>query len=105
MFLKIWKSFENFRGRFATVLIFVRNIYPCYILNYSFHPYSFRTHGYSGADLENLCKEAALHAMTTAGLENVSNVSWSDFKEVFQTFCPSLNAEMLEAYEKLSLHF
>ena len=33
VFLKIRKSFENFRGRFATVLIFVRNIYPCHNLS------------------------------------------------------------------------
>ena len=61
-----------------------------------------RTPGYSGADLENVCKEAALYAMTTSGLEHVSQVTGKDFEQVLQTFSPSLNADMLKDYQGLT---
>ena len=64
-----------------------------------------RTEGYSGADLENLCKEAALDAMTIQGLENVEEVAMNNFDSVFETFCPSLNDKMLQSYQKLASHF
>lgn len=41
-----------------------------------------RTEGFSGADLDNACKEAALHAMTMQGLDQVQHVSQADFKHV-----------------------
>ena len=64
-----------------------------------------RTEGYSGADLENLCKEAGLDAMTIQGLENVEEVTMNNFDSVFETFCPSLNDKMLQSYQKLASHF
>ena len=64
-----------------------------------------RTEGYSGADLENLCKEAALDAMTIQGLENVEEVTMNNFDTVFETFCPSLNDKMLQSYQKMASHF
>lgn len=41
-----------------------------------------RTEGFSGADLDNACKEAALHAMTIHGLDQVQHVTQADFKHV-----------------------
>ena len=64
-----------------------------------------RTEGYSGADLENLCKEAALDAMTIQGLENVEEVTMNNFDSVFETFYPTLNEKMLRSYQKLASHF
>lgn len=38
------------------------------------------TGGFSGAEIENLCQEAALKAMTKSGLDRVENVCQSDFE-------------------------
>ena len=60
--------------------------------------------GFSGADVENWCKEAALHAMTkrvfgtftcdpTRNLDKeefVTTVTMQDFQHVLQSFQPSL---------------
>ena len=54
---------------------------------------SQRTEGFSGADIDNLCKEAVLHAMTKIGLDLVESVSQSDFDHVLQTFQPSLQTD------------
>ena len=62
-----------------------------------------KTASFSGADLENLCKEAGLHAMTAFGLEHVSSVTRNDFEEVMLTFSPSLNEAMIESYKLLAL--
>ena len=48
------------------------------------------TEGFSGADLDNLVKEAALEAMTKAGLDNVETVAKTDFKFILKKF----NAEL-----------
>ena len=43
-----------------------------------------KTNGYSGADLDNLCKNAALEAMTKAGLDDVESVSKIDFEVILK---------------------
>ena len=45
-----------------------------------------KTLGFSGADLDNLCKEATLQAMTKAGLDNVESVDKADFDLVIKKF-------------------
>ena len=47
------------------------------------------TEGFPGADLDNLVKEAALEAMTKAGLDNVETVAKTDFEFILR----KLNAE------------
>lgn len=54
------------------------------------------THGFTGADIEALCKEAALHVLENADLENIGKgsakkieVKQEDFKLVLTTMKPS----------------
>jgi len=54
------------------------------------------TEGFSGADLDNLVKEAALEAMTKAGLDNVETVAKTDFEFILTKF----NAEFINKNAK-----
>ncbi|XP_068131501.1 ATPase family gene 2 protein homolog B [Hyperolius riggenbachi] len=56
---------------------------------------------YSGADLQNLCKEAALVALHESQLQ-ASCVKQEDFQKALASLPPSLNASYLLAYKKLS---
>ena len=58
---------------------------------------------FSGADLESLCKEAALNAMTEQGLDRVEAVTRTDFERVMSTFRPSISESMLKHYENLNI--
>jgi hypothetical protein len=49
------------------------------------------TEGFPEADLDNLVEEAALEAMTKAGLDNVETVAKTDFKFSLRKF----NAEFI----------
>ena len=53
---------------------------------------------FSGADISNLCKEAALHAMTERGPVNELFVTMADFEHCLDWMKPSINLEMLESY-------
>ena len=53
-----------------------------------------KTLGFSGADLDNLCKEATLQAMTKAGLDNVESVDKADFDLVMKKFTICINKEI-----------
>ncbi|XP_065544530.1 ATPase family gene 2 protein homolog B isoform X2 [Lathamus discolor] len=55
---------------------------------------------FSGADIENLCKEAALLALQENGLE-VTAVKHEHFVKSLRTVKPSLNMKDLEFYEKI----
>ena len=57
------------------------------------------TEGFSGADLENLCREAALHALTENGFA-VETVNRSDFDAVLRDLRPSITQDMLRKYEQ-----
>ncbi len=66
--------------------------------------------GFSGADVENCCKEAALHAMTervfgtfaydpTRNLDKeefITAVTMQDFQHVMQSFQPSLTPNAIQ---------
>lgn len=54
-----------------------------------------QTEFFSGADLENLCKEAALLALREEGLD-VSCVRHKDFMKALQILSPSLSPEQLQ---------
>ncbi|KFO63962.1 Spermatogenesis-associated protein 5-like 1, partial [Corvus brachyrhynchos] len=56
---------------------------------------------FSGADIENLCKEAALLALQENGLEATA-VKQEHFVKSLKTVKPSLNIKDLEFYEKFS---
>ncbi|MHA1849580.1 MAG: CDC48 family AAA ATPase, partial [Promethearchaeota archaeon] len=55
---------------------------------------------YSGADLENIVREAGMKAIHEFG-SNVKEVTLANLKEAFEETPPSLNDEMLKAYEKM----
>ncbi|NXK53627.1 SPA5L protein, partial [Chauna torquata] len=57
------------------------------------------TDSFSGADIENLCKEAALLALQENGLE-ATTVKHEHFVKSLRTVKPSLNIKDLEFYEK-----
>ncbi|XP_060780285.1 spermatogenesis-associated protein 5-like protein 1 isoform X2 [Neoarius graeffei] len=55
---------------------------------------------FSGADLENLCKEAALLALHEEGM-SVSTVQQKHFQKVLQNFQPSISSQQLLQYQQL----
>lgn len=61
------------------------------------------TQFYSGADLQNLCKEAALIALHTSGLQATS-VNKEHFQQALASHTPSLSAHDLLAFKKLRGH-
>jgi len=58
------------------------------------------TEGYSGADLESLCREAGLAALRRS--PDAELVTWADFQEALKIVKPSINPQMLKEYEKIS---
>ncbi len=57
-----------------------------------------KTEGYSGADLEALCREAGLNALR----KDATKVNKDDFEKALQTVKPSLKEEMLSKYKRFS---
>ncbi|XP_073710024.1 ATPase family gene 2 protein homolog B [Misgurnus anguillicaudatus] len=60
------------------------------------------TERFSGADLENLCKESALTALREDGF-SVSSVKHQHFLKTLQSFTPSLSPKQLQQNIQLSL--
>ncbi|NXD06357.1 SPA5L protein, partial [Nothocercus nigrocapillus] len=61
---------------------------------------ALQTDLFSGADIENLCKEAALLALQENGLE-ATTVKHEHFVKSLRTVKPSLNVKDLDFYEKI----
>jgi transitional endoplasmic reticulum ATPase len=58
-----------------------------------------RTEGYSGADIEAVCREAALNALRRD--INVNEVTKEDFEKALEEIPPSVSKELNEIYEKI----
>jgi len=58
------------------------------------------TEGYSGADLESLCREAALAALRRN--KEAEYVAWQDFQEALKIVKPSISPLTLKEYERLT---
>ncbi|MEM0333717.1 MAG: hypothetical protein QXX30_04655 [Candidatus Aenigmatarchaeota archaeon] len=57
-----------------------------------------RTEGYSGADIEALCREAALNALRED--INSKEVKLKHFEEAMKKVTPSITKEMVEYYKR-----
>ena len=62
-----------------------------------------RTEGYSGADLETVCREAAMNALRKD--INAKHVTKEDFEEALKKVGPSLTPEMVKWYEEIAKTF
>ncbi len=62
---------------------------------------SARTEGYSGADLENICREAGMAALRE-GLEKFDYVEFRHFEAALAKIPPTLTKEIIETYDKFS---
>ena len=63
------------------------------------------TEGYTGADIEAVCKEAGMNAIRRAvkeGKESIGCVSMEDFREALKKVKPSLTPEMIKEYEEIA---
>ncbi|RME78533.1 AAA family ATPase [Candidatus Woesearchaeota archaeon] len=62
-----------------------------------------KAEGYVGADIEALCREAALHALRKN--MDAKEVSLDDFEDAFKVVRPSVSKEIEEVYKSLEAHF
>ncbi len=66
------------------------------------------TEGYTGADIEAVCREAGMNAIRRAvkeGRESIGCVSMEDFQKALEKVKPSLTKEMIKEYERLREKF
>ncbi|XP_026165969.1 fidgetin-like protein 1 [Mastacembelus armatus] len=71
------------------------------------------THGFSGADMTQLCREAALGPIRSIQLSDIATISadqvrpilYSDFQEALKTVRPSVSSKDLELYEEWNKTF
>ncbi|HPY59849.1 MAG TPA: CDC48 family AAA ATPase [Methanospirillum sp.] len=71
------------------------------VLDKLFGDISSNTDGYVGADLEGLCREAAIFAMR----EHLSSVNKDHFEHALEKVHPTMNQRLRESYERVKIHF
>jgi len=62
-----------------------------------------QTEGYTGADIESICREAAIHALRKD--MKAKKVTMKDFEEALKTVRPSISRDVEETYKKLKDQF
>ncbi len=86
------------KGRYQTLKIYTRKMPLAEDVDLA--KLAAMTEGYSGADLESLCREAGLAALRRS--PDAELVTWADFQEALKIVKPSINPQMLKEYEKIS---
>jgi transitional endoplasmic reticulum ATPase len=89
----------DYEGRIKILKVHTRNM-PL-AENVSLKNLSLLTEGYSGADLENLCREAGLHAIREK-LEDFDFVELKDFEYALTKVGSTLQKETIDKYENLA---
>jgi transitional endoplasmic reticulum ATPase len=85
------------RSRLEILSIYTRNM-PLAV-DISLEDLASRSEGFSGADLESLCREAALAALRRD--INAERVTKIDFEEAFTIVKPSISPQMIREYERM----
>jgi transitional endoplasmic reticulum ATPase len=62
-----------------------------------------KTEGYAGADIESICREAAINALRKS--MEAKEVTMKDFDDAMKRVRPSVTKEIEESYRKLKDHF
>jgi transitional endoplasmic reticulum ATPase len=62
-----------------------------------------KTEGYVGADIESVCREAAINALRED--KKSKNVKMKHFNDSLRKVRPSVNKEIVKAYDELEKHF
>jgi len=71
------------------------------VLDKLFGDIASRTDGYVGADLEGLCREAAIFAMR----DQLHYVKKEHFERALEKVHPTMNERLREAYDRVKTHF
>jgi len=85
------------KARYSILKIYTRRMPLAHDVN--LRELAARTEGYSGADLESLCREAALNSLR----KNIEAeyVSREDFEEALKIVKPSISPQMVREYERV----
>lgn len=85
------------KARYAILKIYTRKM-PL-VPEVNLRELAARTEGYSGADLESLCREAALNSLRKS--IEADYVTREDFEEALKIVKPSISPQMVREYEKV----
>ncbi len=85
------------KARYSILKIYTRRMPLAHDVN--LRELAARTEGYSGADLESLCREAALNSLR----KNIEAeyVTKEDFEEALKIVKPSISPQMVREYERV----
>jgi hypothetical protein len=89
-----------------------KNIFRLYLKNkplahgMNFYELAGSTDGFSGADIENVVKEASMRAMRrTLDSRKRAYITMEDFRAILQQIKPSITKKMQKEYEKLGFDY
>ena len=83
------------KSRLQIFKLYTKNIPMC--TDVDLNQLTTQTKYYSGADIESLCREAAMHALRRD--VNVSQVTMKDFQDALKEMGPSITPDMEKWYK------